>query len=176
MAAAPVLDVDPFQTVDPFAFQPGSATHTPDQDWFQPPQQDQTTTEPDPFQPMIKPVASPPVAVPSSKGKAAPKAPAPTQTKSTPAPVDPWGASTENSSNNGHGWAQFNNDKDTIQSPCETKKEWISSTDIIQYRVLFDYATERPDEMSIFTGDIIIVRGGFHRYFIVYHHHHHHLG
>ena len=150
----PVVDVDPFQTVDPFAFQPGSATSPPDHDWFHPPQEDQPTAEPDPFQPVVRPVTSPPSAAPSSKGKAAPRAP--TQPKPT-APVDPWGASTQTAPNNGHDWAQFSTDKN-VHSPFEAQKEWTTSTGRIQYRVLFDYTPERPDEMAIVTGDIITVR------------------
>ena len=150
----PVLDVDPFQTVDPFACQPDLSAHTNNHDWFQPiQQQDNQPNEPDPFLPKPESTITTPAVVASPKvKKAAPKAQSSVKQVT---PVDPWGTST-NSSNNGHDWAQFN-DK-TTDSPFETKTEWPQSTDVgIQYRVLFDYTPERPDEMAIATGDIITV-------------------
>jgi hypothetical protein len=99
-----------------------------------------------------------------------------------PKPVanaDPWGASTNN--NNGHDWAQFQS-KDA-SSPFGNTEEWPQQTAVsnenssngawmissnekfdvlvfvgaVQYRVLYDYTPERPDELTISAGDIITV-------------------
>ena len=70
--------------------------------------------------------------------------------KEVPA-ADPWGGST-NTNSGGNDWAQF----DTAAEWPQTK----SVSDVIQYRVLYDYASERPDELSITSGDIITVSHG----------------
>jgi hypothetical protein len=84
------IDVDPFQTVDPFASQSdiGSPTTLTNTDWFQ--SSNNGTINNDPFRPKT-----------DNSRKTKPSLP------KNSLPIDPWGGSTTN--NNGNGWAQFNN-------------------------------------------------------------------
>ncbi|CAF1069901.1 unnamed protein product [Adineta steineri] len=141
------IDVDPFQTVDPFASQSDIGSPTAiitNNDWFQSTNNGTTTTN-DPF--LSKTENTP------KNDKFTPKS----NVKQIPA-VDPWGTST--STNNGNNWAAFNN----TNSPFGTTNDWPqaptngnSSSDTVQYRALYDYVPERPDEIAITAGNIITV-------------------
>ncbi len=77
--------------------------------------------------------------------------------KEVPA-ADPWGGST-NTNSSGNNWAQFGTPAEWPQTAPASNE--TSSTGLIsggsQYRVLYDYTTERPDELSVSAGDIVIV-------------------
>ncbi|CAF4343732.1 unnamed protein product [Rotaria sp. Silwood2] len=157
----PTVDVDPFQTVDPFASHADISSTTANNDWFQPSKDNHTSTVADPFLPKNEPTESlPPIASPRIK-KAAPKAnPNNKITSKTSSNIDPWGESAT-TNNNGNDWAQFNNNS---SSPFGTTSEWPETTNVsngnsatVQYCALYDYTPERPDEISISSGDIIIV-------------------
>ncbi|CAF2190332.1 unnamed protein product [Rotaria magnacalcarata] len=160
----PTIDVDPFQTVDPFASHSDVVMTTAANDWFQPTKEDQNTITVDPFLPKVEPTESvPAIASPRIK-KAAPKANPNNKTtpKSPPTTADPWGESATAHTNR-NDWAQFNNN---TSSPFGTASDWPqpanvssenSSTDLIQYQALYDYLPERPDELAITSGDIIAV-------------------
>ncbi|CAF0815781.1 unnamed protein product [Rotaria sordida] len=161
----PAVEVDPFQTVDPFASHADISSTTENNDWFQPSRDNPSSPIVDPFLPKTEPTESlPSVASPRIK-KAAPKAnPYNKIAPKIPSNVDPWGGPTT-TKNNGNDWAQFNNNNNT-SSPFGTTTEWPqtttvsnenSSTDAVQYRALYDYTPERPDEIAISSGDIIIV-------------------
>lgn len=123
-----VIDVDPFQTVDPFASASdlGSpSSPSTNNDWFQS-TNNHTSTITDPF---------------ASKTENSPKAKATMPKK--PTTIDPWGGST--AASNGNGWAQFNN----------TTSNGNSSA--VQYRALYDYKPKRSDEIAMTMGDIISV-------------------
>ncbi|CAF1464097.1 unnamed protein product [Adineta steineri] len=186
----PTVDVDPFQTVDPFASQPDIDSTTANNDWFQPSTDitNSTTVDPflpkpeptditnsaavDPFLPKPEPTENIPVVVAAAASprmkKAAPKAnpnlkDVQKQTSVTVA-ADPWGASATTNDNGGN-WAQFDA-TNKASSPFGTNDEWPQTTNIsnenstmetIHYRVLYDYASERPDEMAISANDIILV-------------------
>jgi hypothetical protein len=102
IASPSAIDVDPFQTVDPFASQSdiGSSANN---EWYQPSTNGASTNDPFPSKAEIPP-----------KNKTIPSKP---NIKQTPA-ADPWGGSTN--TNNGNGWAAFNN----TSSPFSTAQEW----------------------------------------------------
>ncbi|CAF3513299.1 unnamed protein product [Rotaria sp. Silwood1] len=159
------VDVDPFQTVDPFASHSDISVTTANNDWFQPSKDNQSSTIVDPFLPKSEPTETLPVIASPRIKKAAPKAnPNNKITSKTPSNIDPWGESTT-TNNHGSDWAQFNSHNNT-SSPFGATTEWPqtitvsnenSSTGTIQYRALYDYAPERPDEIAISSGDIIMV-------------------
>jgi len=122
------INVDPFQTVDPFASQSdiGSPTTLTNNDWFQ--SANNGTNINDPF---------------VSKNDISPKNKK-TAPKKTSTTIDPWGGST--TTNNGNGWAQFNS---TASSN--------GNSGTVQYRALYDYKPERSDEMAMVMGDVITV-------------------
>lgn len=124
------LDVDPFQTVDPFASQSdlGSpngnlTTH----DWFQPTANNNSPTTTDPFASRTTEN--------SLKSK--------TTVPKKPTTIDPWGGPV--AASNGNGWAQFNSASSN------------GSSSLVQYRALYDYKPDRSDEMAMVTGDVISV-------------------
>jgi hypothetical protein len=67
------VDVDPFQTVDPFASQSDIGSTTANNDWFQPANNDDTSTTVDPFVPKIESTGNLPVIASPKIKKAAPK-------------------------------------------------------------------------------------------------------
>ncbi|UJR22027.1 hypothetical protein I4U23_025094 [Adineta vaga] len=146
IASPSALDVDPFQTVDPFASQSdlGSpSTIVTNNDWFQSPTNGSSPN--DPFLSKTEFSSQTQKSLPKTNGK-------------QPSAVDPWGGS--NTTNNGNSWASFNN----ASSPFGTANEWPqpptngnSSNGTTQYRALYDYAPERPDEIALAAGDIITV-------------------
>jgi hypothetical protein len=68
------VDVDPFQTVDPFASQSDIGSTTSNTDWFQPSNNQTTSTTVDPFLPKTEPTESLPLVASPRMKKAAPKA------------------------------------------------------------------------------------------------------
>ena len=125
------IAVDPFQTVDPFASQSdiGSPTTLTNNDWYQ--QTNNGANNNDPF-------LSNNEVSPKYKKSAPKKAPN----------IDPWGGSS--ATNNGNGWAQFN-------STANSNGNSLTNSSTVQYRALYDYRPERPDEMEMVTGDMITV-------------------
>ncbi|CAF0755063.1 unnamed protein product [Adineta ricciae] len=158
-------DVDPFQTVDPFASHSDLGSAPENSDWFQPSASVAVSAAVDPFVAKIEPVETAPVVASPKVKKVAPKAnPSLKDTSKQSSTVDPWGTPTI-SNNNENAWTQFDNNNKS-NSPFGTTNEWPqptpatnenSSSEIIQYRVLYDYAPERSDEMAMSSGDIIIV-------------------
>ncbi|UJR27176.1 hypothetical protein I4U23_008472 [Adineta vaga] len=161
----PTVDVDPFQAVDPFSSHSDVVSTTENSGWFQPSNNESTPVMVDPFLPKVEPSVTVSVVASPKVKKAAPKATpnlkdAPKQSST----VDPWGTPAT-TNNNGNTWAQFDNN-DKSNSSFGTNNDWPQSTpavnenpaaEIIQYRVLYDYASERPDEMTIYSGDIIAI-------------------
>ncbi|CAF0939796.1 unnamed protein product [Adineta ricciae] len=148
IASPSALDVDPFQTVDPFASQSdlGSPSTTETNNvWFQSPTNGVSPN--DPF--LTKPefASQAPKSLPKTNGKQASVA-------------DPWGSANA-TNNNGAAWDAFS----TTNSPFgTTANEWPqppstkngnASTGTIQYRALYDYVPERSDEIAVTAGDII---------------------
>lgn len=76
VATSPIqaVDVDPFQTVDPFASQPALGTTPSNNDWFQPSHQEISPNTVDPFLPTVEPTVVTSAAVSPRIKKAAPKA------------------------------------------------------------------------------------------------------
>ena len=150
---SPVLavDVDPFQTVDPFASQADVDPTVAANDWFQPSQS--TLTHTDPFvsqnEPPQETPPAPLEAVVSPKTKrAAPKANgnaaglircSSSKRCSThfylaapkaPAAVDPWGTPSASADNHGNDWAQFKSTD--ASSPFGASTEWPQAdTDVV---------------------------------------------
>ncbi len=73
-SSPPTIDVDPFQTVDPFASQSDIGTTTANTNWFQPPNNENTPTTVDPFLAKPEPTENLPVVASPRAKKAAPKA------------------------------------------------------------------------------------------------------
>ena len=137
------VDVDPFQTVDPFASQADVDPAVAANDWFQPSQS--TLTSADPFVSQTEPPQeTPPAAIeavvsPKTK-RAAPKAngnpagwirrssPEASSTSfylaasKAPAAVDPWGTPAASADTHGNDWAQFKSTE--ASSPFGASTEW----------------------------------------------------
>ena len=74
-SSSPTIDVDPFQTVDPFAAQSDIGATTANTDWFQPSDNNQhIPTAVDPFLSKTESTETPPVTASPKLKKAAPKA------------------------------------------------------------------------------------------------------
>jgi hypothetical protein len=73
-SSSPTIDVDPFQTVDPFASQSDIGATTANTDWFQPSNNENTPTAVDPFLSKTEPTENLPVTASPRAKKAAPKA------------------------------------------------------------------------------------------------------
>jgi hypothetical protein len=107
------VHIDPFQTVDPFASQSDIGSTTANKDWFQPTNNDNTTTTADPFVPKPEPPQDLPVVASPKLKKAAPK---PKKEAPKPPPtVDPWGGSTT-TNNDENSWAKFGSNGTTNSS------------------------------------------------------------
>ncbi|CAF3877940.1 unnamed protein product [Rotaria sp. Silwood1] len=153
-SSSTAIDVDPFQTVDPFASQSdiGLPTALTNNDWFQ--SSNNGITKNDPF--ISKNEISP-----------KPKKTAPKVNIKQTSTVDPWGGSTITNTNHGNDWTSFNKNNNSISSSFGTTNEWpqlsstisngSSSSGIIQYRALYDYIPQRSDELAMSVGDIITI-------------------
>ncbi|CAF5032282.1 unnamed protein product, partial [Rotaria sp. Silwood1] len=127
------IDVDPFQTVDPFASQSDIGSSTTTNDWFQSSNNVPTTNYP--FGSKIE--------FPNTKN---------TAPKAKSSSVDPWSGTTTTITNkNGNIWTPFNTTDDESQNVYNEN----SSSGTIRYQALDDYKSERSDDMSMSTGDIM---------------------
>ncbi|CAF3749768.1 unnamed protein product [Rotaria sp. Silwood1] len=134
------IDVDPFQTVDPFASQSDIGSSTTTNDWFQSSNNVPTTNYP--FGSKIE--------FPNTKN---------TAPKAKSSSVDPWSGTTTTTTTtitnkNGNIWTPFNTTNDESQNVFNEN----SSSGTIRYQALDDYKSERSDDMSMSTGDIMTVK------------------
>ncbi|CAF1130692.1 unnamed protein product [Rotaria sp. Silwood1] len=131
------IDVDPFQTVDPFASQSDIGSSTAPNVWFQSSNNVPTTNYP--FGSKIE--------FPNTKN---------TAPKAKSSSVDPWSGTTTTTTTtitnkNGNIWTPFNTTNDESQNVFNEN----SSSGTIRYQALDDYKSERSDDMSMSTGDIM---------------------
>lgn len=122
-----VTDVDPFQTVDPFAAHNDISSSTANTDWFQPTQPNTSPDAVDPFAPRFesKQVSAPDIP-PQRVKKAAPKLLPTNKESNSDATIiaDPWGTPAT-STNNGNGWAKFGDGpQKNTDSPFGFSENW----------------------------------------------------